>query len=221
MQTEGPHGRAPEQMPAAGRGQTLDARLHAADRNRSRRSEDAGAWPPRHMQGFVEAGQVRPARRETDHRDAVVAAGMPRHDLVGREAQVLGDLLEVDAVLPAIGHGNAPAPRFRARLGRHLRQCQQLLAERIEADPHGIVMHQKRAIGRNRLGHPHDLSGCERAVEREHARVGGIVDDFGEFHRDGAVATRQQAGRGKGRGHGSDTVVFPCFSLNSSCLSRP
>ena len=190
------HGRSSEKMPAARRREALDACLHAADRDRSGRREYARTGPPWHVQGLVETGQIRPTRREADHRDAVVAAGMPRHDLVGRHVLAFRDLLEIDAVLAAIGNGNAPAARFRARLRRHLRECQQLLAERIEVDPHGIVVHQQRAIGRHRLGHALDLGGIQRSIERQHALVGGVIDGLGEFHRDGAVATRQQAGRG-------------------------
>ena len=218
MQPKRPHRRSSEQMPAARRGQALDAGLHAADRDRSGRSEHPRTEPSRHMQRLVEPRQIRPARREADHRNAVIAAGMPCHDLVGRQVQVPGDVLEVDAVLAAIGDGDAPAPRLCRSRRRLLGQRQQFLAKRVEIDLYGIVVHQKRAIGRHRLGHTLDLCRRERAIERQHALVGGIIDIFGEFHRDGAVATRQQAGRGQGRGHGSDAVVFHAFrSTRRAC----
>ena len=56
------------------------------------------------------------------------------------------------------------------------RQRQQLLAERVEIDLYGIVVHQQGAIGRHGLGHTLDLGRRERAVERQHALVGGIID---------------------------------------------
>ena len=71
-----------------------------------------------------------------------------------------------------------------------------LFAKLVEVDLHGIVMHQQRAIGRHGLGDARDRLGGHGTVERQHPPVGGIVDVAAEFHRDGAVATRQKAGRG-------------------------
>jgi hypothetical protein len=77
-------------------------------------------------------------------------------------------------------------------------------------------MHQQRPVGRHGLGHAGNRRLGQRTIERQHALVGGIVDVAGKFHRDGAIATRQKAGRGKGYGHGlialrkPQTSVFWC-----------
>jgi len=193
--------RAAEQVPAARRGQALDAGLDAADRDRAGRRQQPRRLPPRHVQGFVEAAEIGPARREADHGDLVVAARMPGDDVVGRGVEGLGDILEIDAVLAAIGHGNAPAPRLRGRRQRPAGDRQDLLAERVEADLAGIVVHQQRTIGRHGLGDTVDRAGGERLVERQHALVGIVVDGAAELDRDGTVATGQKTGRGKRRGH--------------------
>ena len=202
VQLVGSHGGPSQQMPAARAGETLDTRLHAADRNRAGRCQQARILPPRHVQEFVEAAEIGPSRREADHGDAVVAGDMSRHDVVGRGLERFGDILEIDAVLAAIGHGNAPAPRFCRRGNRELRESGKLFAERVEIDHHGIVMHQQRPIGRHRLRHARDRLVRQRAIERQHPLVRGIVDVATEFHRDGAVATRQKTGRGECRDHG-------------------
>ena len=75
-------------------------------------------------------------------------------------------------------------------------QGKDLFAEFFEANLHGIVMHQQRAIGRHGLGDPGHRLGRHGPVERQNPPVGGVVDVAAEFHRDGAVATRQKAGRG-------------------------
>ena len=145
---------------------------------------------------FVEPAEIGPAGRKADHGDAVVAGDMPRHDLVGRGVEGFRDILEVDAVLAAIDHRNAPAPGLCRRRNRPLRERENFLAELFEIDLHGVVMHQQRAIGRHGLGDARDRLGGHGTVERQHPPVGGIVDVAAEFHRDGAVATRQKAGRG-------------------------
>ena len=202
MQLIGPHRRPSQQMPAARSGQALHAGLHAADRDGAGRRQQPRILSPRHMQLMFEAAEIGPAGRKADHGDAVVAGDMPRHDIVGRGVQRLGDILEVDAVLAAVDHGNAPAPRRRGRRNRQLRQRNQLLAQRVETDLDGIVMHQQGSIGRNGLGHASDRLARQRAIERQHPPVCGIIDIAAEFHRDGAVATGQKAGRGERRGHG-------------------
>src|SRR5207253_8147692 len=116
------------------------------------------------------------------------------------------DVLQVDAVLAAIDHRNAPAPGLCRCRYRPLRERQDLFAERVEIDLLGIVMDQQRTIGRHGLADARNRLGGHGTVERQHPPVGGIVDVAAEFHRDGAVATRQKAGRGKRRGHGLGTV---------------
>ena len=54
MQLKGSYCRAPEQMPAARRGQALDAGLNTANRDRSCWREYPRTETPRHMQGLVE-----------------------------------------------------------------------------------------------------------------------------------------------------------------------
>ena len=82
-----------------------------------------------------------------------------------------------------------------------MRKRDKLLAERIEIDAHGIIMHQKGSIGRHRLGDTCYRLICQRTVKRQHPLVCGIVDIAAEFDRDGAVATWQNTGRGERRGH--------------------
>jgi hypothetical protein len=77
-------------------------------------------------------------------------------------------------------------------------------------------MHQQRAIGRHRLGHAGDRLARQRAIERQHPLVGGIVDVAAEFHRDGAVATGQKAGRGERRGHGLELLSNSGFGEQAS-----
>jgi len=48
----------------------------------------------------------------------------------------------------------------------------------------------------NGLGHAGDGLAREGAIERQYPLVRDVVDIAAEFHRDGAVATRQKAGRG-------------------------
>ena len=116
---------------------------------------------------------------------------VPCHDLVGCGVERFGDILEIDAMLAAIGHRDAPVPRFRCWRNGTLRQREQLVAQGIEADLGGIIMHQQRPIGRDRLGHAQNWRLGHRAIERQHTLVGGIVDVAGKFHRDGGIATRQ------------------------------
>ena len=66
-----------------------------------------------------------------------------------------------------------------AAVSRRLRQRKQPLAQRVEIDLHGIVMHQQRAIGRHGLGDAFDRRARQRAIERQHALIGGIVDSRG------------------------------------------
>ena len=202
MQLVGSHRGLSKQMPAAGTGQTLHAGLHAADRDGARRRQQPGVLPPRHLQRVLQAAEIRPSRRKTDHGDAVVAGDMPGHDIVGRGVERFGDVLEIDAMLAAIDHGNAPAPRVRDRRHRQLGQRDEFLSQRLKTDLQGIVMDQQGTIGRHRLGHADDGFRRQRAIERQHALIGRVVDVAAEFHRDGAVAARQNTGRGRGRGHG-------------------
>ena len=83
-----------------------------------------------------------------------------------------------------------------------LRQGEELFTERPEIDLYGIVMHQQGSISGHGLGHAGDGLAREGAIERQYPLVRDVVDIAAEFHRDGAVATRQKAGRGKRRGHG-------------------
>src|SRR5438445_5318245 len=59
-----------------------------------------------------------PTRRSSD----LVAGNMPRHDVVGRGVQRLGDIFQIDTVLAAIGDGDTPAPRLCSRWRRCLRR---------------------------------------------------------------------------------------------------
>ena len=105
-------------------------------------------------------------------------------------------------MLAAVSHGNAPAPRFCLRRNRSLREPGKPLAQRIKIDLHGIIMHQQRSIGWYGLGHAGDGFARKRSIERQHPLVCGIIDVAAEFHRDGAVAARQNPGRGDCRCHG-------------------
>src|SRR6202012_6306769 len=97
MQLKGADRRPSQEVPAAWPGQALDAGLHAADRNRAHGCEHPWILPSRHMQRFVQSTEIGPARRETDHGDAVIAADMARDDLLRRGAERFRDVLEVDA----------------------------------------------------------------------------------------------------------------------------
>ena len=196
MQLIGADRRPSQQMPAARTGEALYAGLYAADRDGAGRRQQPRILPPRHVQRLLQPAEIGPAGRKADHRDAVVAGGVPRHDLVRRRVEGFGDVFEVDAVLAAIDHRNAPAPGICRRRDRPLRQGKDLFAEFFETDLHGIVMHQQRAIGRHGLGDPGHRLGRHGPVERQNPPVGGVIDVAAEFHRDGAVATRQKAGRG-------------------------
>ena len=57
-------------------------------------------------------------------------------------------------------------------------------------------MHEQRPIGRHRFSHAGNRRFRERAIERQHALVSGIVDIAAKFHRNGSIATRQKAGWG-------------------------
>src|SRR6266478_6744045 len=117
---------------------------------------------------------------------------MPRHDIVRRRVESLGDILQIDAVLAAINHRNSPAPRGRGRWSRQLREGEELLAQRVEIDLHGIVMHQQGSIGGHGLGHAGDGLARKRAIKRQYPLVRDAVDIAAEFHRNGAVATRSE-----------------------------
>ena len=101
----------PEEMPAAGTGEALHAGLHAADGDGAGRRQQPRILPPRHVQRFFQPAEIGPARRKADHRDAIIARDMPGHDVIGRRVKRFGDVLEVNAVLAAIGNRNSPAPR--------------------------------------------------------------------------------------------------------------
>jgi len=63
---------------------------------------------------------------------------------------------------------------LRSRGGRPVRQRDELLlAKRREIDLAGIVMHQKRPIGRHGLAHGPGQVRRRAPVEREHALIGG------------------------------------------------
>ena len=126
---------------------------------------------------------------------------MAGDDLVGRQAQRLGDILQVDAVLAAIADRNPPAPDLGLRRERARRQGQQICAERRVIDHAGIVVHQQRAIGRHRLGDAREAGRRQRVVKREHAAVGGLVDGPAELDGHSAVAAGQEAWRWKRIGH--------------------
>ena len=110
MQLIGSHRRAAQQMPAARPGEALDAGLHAADRDRAGRRQQPRAVTPRHRQRRIEPGEIGPARRETDHRHAIVAGGVARDQFVGGELERLRGVVEIDAVFAAIAHRNPPVP---------------------------------------------------------------------------------------------------------------
>src|ERR1700737_4388876 len=65
-------------MPAARAGETLYAGLHAADRDRAGRRQQARILPPRHVQLLLEAAEIGPSGRKANHGDAVVAGDMAR-----------------------------------------------------------------------------------------------------------------------------------------------
>ena len=203
VQLIGPHRSSPEQMPAARAGEALHAGLHATDRDRAGRRQQARILPPRHVQEWLQPAEIGPARRKADHGDPVVAGDVPGHDVVGRRAQCLRDVLEIDAILAAIGDREAPVPRL--------------------CEPQEPAVPPARAVARraprNRSGRDHNAPAASdrsarvsvtpamglSASARSSAstrRLAVIVDMTAEFHRDGAVATRQKAGRGWDRDHG-------------------
>src|SRR5258708_5357777 len=81
-----------------------------------------------------EPAEIGPARRKADHGDAVIAGDMPRHDVVRRGVERFRNVLEVDTVLAAIDHGDAPAPGFCRGGNWPLRQGEKLLAEFSETN---------------------------------------------------------------------------------------
>src|SRR5690348_11533147 len=110
------HGGPADHMPAAGAGKALDAGLSAADRDCAGRREQARVLSSWHLEGIVEAAQIRKARRKSDHGDAIVAGDMTRDDVVRRGVQRPGDVFEIDAMLAAVNNGDTPTPDFGCRL---------------------------------------------------------------------------------------------------------
>ena len=110
--------RVAEQLPAAGPGDRVDARLQAGHRDRVGRHERARRRVPRHAQALVEHAQEREAGRGADGEDLVVAPAVQVDQLVAREP---GRLADGGEVLAVVAHGHAhevPADVPAARAGR-------------------------------------------------------------------------------------------------------
>src|SRR5215212_11930259 len=109
-------------MPAAWAGEALHPGLNAADRDGAGRCQKPRILTPRHVERSLQPAEVRPTGRKADHGDTVVATDMPRDDIVRRGVEGFGDILQVDAELPAIDHRNAPASPLDGRRNRQLRK---------------------------------------------------------------------------------------------------
>ena len=81
--------RAPDDLPAAGGGQRVDARLRAAYSDAARLDARARHGQARRVQALVEAAQVGEAGKEAQHVDEVVALGVDGdHFVFGKACQL-------------------------------------------------------------------------------------------------------------------------------------
>src|SRR6185437_15741873 len=108
--------RTADQIPAPGRDERIDASLASADSDGTGGHRGARRRAARRGDRFRKAAQVREAGHEADHVHAVGRAGVQAHDVVGREAVALGDVVEIGPELVAVADRNLDL----ARLGQHV-----------------------------------------------------------------------------------------------------
>jgi hypothetical protein len=195
---EAAHRRAPEKMPAARRLDRSDQRLHPADRDRAGRRLEAGNFSPGGRDGRVETAEIREARQEADHVDAVDRRRVAGNDFGRGEPVPRRHILKVDAVFAAIDDRDAPEPAFDRIVWQVMREAEQSVAE-LRAARHGrVVMDEQRAVGRNGLHHARQI--CRARIQCEDLRVEPRINRIAELDRKRGVAAGENAGC-HGHGH--------------------
>ncbi len=164
-----PHGHAghADQLPAAGAGAGIDGAEVPRQRHGARGHPGARRLAARHVaKARVPARHVDEARREARERGLPGLAGVAGDDLAHVEAEQLGQLGQVFAV---VAHGDFDgAARLRAGF-MNVRRCAALaqrLDQRGQRDGGGPVVHEQRACRGHQLLHARDGPRQQRAVQR-------------------------------------------------------
>src|SRR6185437_11237159 len=194
--------RTADQIPAPGRDERIDASLASADSDGTGGHRGARRRAARRGDRFRKAAQVREAGHEADHVHAVGRARVQAHDVVGREAVALGDVVEIGAELVAVADRNLDL----ARLGQHVdaQIAQRVLDAGDEArirragaggDAGRIVVNRDAGERRREVDDPVELDGIEPCRRGAHAPVRRLVDRRAEGDGNRLVAERSEAHR--------------------------
>ena len=117
------HRRAAQNMPAAWRLQTLDARLHTADHHSASRGHQTRLVAAGWGNGLIQAAKIGITRHIAQHIDPIITGDMTAHHLIRCQIFPFGDLFEIKTEFPAIADRHTPTAwrgRFGPRSGREL-----------------------------------------------------------------------------------------------------
>jgi hypothetical protein len=196
--------RAADDLPAARGIHGIHGRLVAADADAARHDALAGRVAARRRELAIEAGEIAESRHEAEHRDLVGRGRVQPDQLVGRDAAMLRDDLDVLAELAAVTDGNLDRAHAPLRDLGGLRDCaRDRLAHRIERVRDVVVRHRRDRIevhGDDGVrGHDVGHAG-QRMREQVLGDIAHACDDgrglrAPEFDDEGAIAEREDLRR--------------------------
>ncbi len=222
--------RAPDHVPAAGRGERVHRRLARRDGHRSRVEPRARRRAARHGKPRVEPADVGEAGGEAHHQHAMPRGDVQPHDLVRRQAGGRRDVGEIGREGRVVADGDGDRRAFVGCIGaggvvqRGQQQVVKAGAQRLRLA--GRQRGEVHRDGRDRaddVGDAVHLRGPDHRRDALRALVRGEVDRVGELQHDGGVADRQDARRERLRtragGHRHSVARFAARAAQAGAVT--